>query len=208
MTIQQIYEKYSTPKNLQEHMLRVGALSKIITDNWTGKNINGQAIINACLLHDIAKPITFDITKQAGYGMPKEDIDKLKSVQEIVIQRYGNIEHKATVGMAKDIGMKNDALRLLENLEWEYIPRLLSNNDIESVLPIYCDMRIGPKGILLLNDRFNDLKARKVTYFNANSIKDGNMLEENVKDCVSLNLDSITDAQLNILFPELLKLEI
>lgn len=208
MTVAQLYEKYMTPKNLQEHLLRVAALAKIICDNWTGEPLNNHAVVATCAVHDIAKPITFDVTKQAQYGMPQEDIDKLTVLQKTVIEKFGDNEHKATVGISKDSGLEGDGLRLLENLEWEYIPRLISVKDTESLLPIYCDMRIGPNGILTLNKRFEDLRNRKVTYYHKDSVRDGAALEEYLRPNVKIDLNSITDAQLNSLFPELLNLEI
>lgn len=39
-----IYEKYYIPEQLQLHMLRVAACSKLITDNWEGKEIDKEAI--------------------------------------------------------------------------------------------------------------------------------------------------------------------
>ena len=42
--IMEIYEKYYIPEQLQLHMLRVAACSKLITDNWEGKEIDKEAI--------------------------------------------------------------------------------------------------------------------------------------------------------------------
>lgn len=45
MNISEVYKKYMTPKNLQEHMLRVAALSKIVGDNWTGSTNDRKHIL-------------------------------------------------------------------------------------------------------------------------------------------------------------------
>jgi len=34
MTVKQIYNQYLIPPNLQKHMLRVAALSLVLTENW------------------------------------------------------------------------------------------------------------------------------------------------------------------------------
>ena len=52
MNIIDIYNKYHLPENLQMHMLRVAACSNLIIDNWKGIEIDKDAIIRVCLLHD------------------------------------------------------------------------------------------------------------------------------------------------------------
>lgn len=208
MTVQQVYEKYSTPKNLQEHMLRVAALSKIICDNWTGKNINGSAIIIACLLHDIAKPMKFDITKQSGFGMPQDEILKLEKLQKFIKDKYGDDEHTNTIGMSKDVGIKEDSIQIIENLEWKYTNRLLTENDTESLIAVYCDRRVGPKGVLSLQQRLDDLKVRAMVDYYDDYVKNGEILEMTLQEFVSVKLNSITDENLNPYFPGLLNLQI
>ena len=51
MNILKIYEKYGIPENLQLHMLRVAACSNLIIDNWTGNELDKNAIIRVCLFH-------------------------------------------------------------------------------------------------------------------------------------------------------------
>jgi hypothetical protein len=208
MTVRQVYIEYQTPENLQTHMLRVAALSEIITENWTGINIDKEAIITACAIHDIAKPVAFDIAKQAQYGMPEKEIENLKQLQIRIKAKYGSDEHRATVGIAKDIGGSPEMVRLLDNVEWSYAPKLISENDLNSLIPIYCDMRIGPKGIMSLKDRINDLSKRTEGKDAENNMKYGEAAETEIRKYVSIDLNSVTDEQLNRKFEELQKLEI
>lgn len=46
MNIVEIYNKYYLPKNLQMHMLRVAACSKMIIDNWNGPKIDKEEILD------------------------------------------------------------------------------------------------------------------------------------------------------------------
>jgi hypothetical protein len=208
MTIQQVYEKYSTPKNLQEHMLRVAALAKIITNSWTKNVLDVNSIIKTCTLHDTAKPMTFDISKQAVYGATPEEIKKLKKLQSLLRSKYGQVEHDAVIEMYKDLKMEPNCIRLIKNFEWIYIPRLIDENDLESLICIYCDMRMGPKGILGLQERLDDLKARMGSEQYEEDVKNGKMLEPIITKNVNINLNSITDDNLNSLFLELSNLEI
>jgi hypothetical protein len=159
MQVQIIYSTYQIPQNLQEHMLRVAALAQFITDNWTGNTIDKEDIVIACLFHDIAKPMTFDIAKQEQFGASLQDIQKLTALQN-KLKMYAENEHDVTIKIVTEIGCSSKTIQLINNLEWNYLPRLLAENDIESLIPIYSDMRIGPKGILPLSERIADLKKR------------------------------------------------
>ncbi len=209
MNLRQTYEKYMTPKNLQEHMLRVTAISKIITDNWTGRTVDKLAIIKACAIHDIAKPVAFDISKdlQTVYGMTSEDIANLGKLQRFIKENFGIEEHEASVEMGKEMNIGEKVVNLLENIHWSYTARLLKENDLESLIPIYCDMRVGPHGILKLNDRFDDLRKRRCESYDQ-YLQDGELLEQKIQENIKINLKLITDDQLDSLFGELLNLKI
>lgn len=206
MRISQLYDEYMVPKNLQEHMLRVGALAKIITENWKGEEVDKKAIVQACVFHDIAKPMTFDLAKQAQFGMTPEDIKKLGVLQEHLKSKFGTDEHRATVEICKEIGLGQTSVRLVDNLEWKYIPRLLEQNDFAALIPIYCDMRIGPNGIVTLDKRLNELKMR--TNFGGFDAKNASSLEELIKTKVNIDVDLVTDEQINQLAENLLNSEL
>lgn len=194
MNTVQIYEQYLIPKNLQQHMLRVASLAKIILDHWTGKKLEGEAIIQACAFHDIAKPMNFDLAKQAQFGMSQVEIDNLDTLQKRLKANYGNDEHQATVEICKEIGCSSTAVKIVNDLEWSYIPSLLIKNDLGSLIPIYGDMRIGPKGILTLRERLDDLKFRTgESEHEQNGIQLENLISKNV----SINLNDISDEQIN-----------
>ena len=196
------------PNNLQEHHLRVAALAEIILENWTGSEMDKVSIIQACTLHDIAKPITFDLAKQAQFGMSPEDIDRLEKHQIRLKSQYGEDEHHCTVKICEEIGLSPTAVKLVDNLEWKYIPRILQESDISSLIPIYCDMRIGPKGILPLNTRLEKLKNRTSSDEYEENVRNGNTVEQLIQEKTSINLNSITESQLEARFDQLLSLEI
>lgn len=208
MNVGQVYTAYMTPKNLQEHMLRTASLAEILLEYWIGEEVDKKAIVQTCLFHDIAKPINFSLEKQAQYGMSAGDIKKLENLQNRLKKDFGNEEHHATVMICKEIGLSNIAVKLVDNLEWKYIPRLLKDNDIASLIPIYCDMRISPKGILILEDRLRELKERVSGDDYAENVRNGKLLEEKIKENVNLDLNSITDSQIQVKLAPLLNLAI
>lgn len=199
MNIKNIYCKFQTPQNLQEHMLRVGALARILTDNWTGRKIDKQNIVKAALLHDIAKPLSFDLSKQAQFDISPKDIKSLAKLQNFLKKKFGNDEHTAMSKIVQELGLNQTIARIINNLEWRYIPQLIKNHDIETLIVIYCDMRIGPKGILSLNERIADLKTRSIDENFEEHLKNSETIEQIIKKNVSIKIEDITDRQINTL---------
>ncbi len=117
MKVKDVYKTYQTPKSLQEHMLRVASLASILLDNWTGASLDKDEIVKACTIHDIAKPMTFDLAKQASFGMSENDIEKLRLFQIEIRTKYGEQEHQATIGICKAVGCDANTVRFVDNLE-------------------------------------------------------------------------------------------
>lgn len=208
MKVSQVYKNYQTPQSLQTHMLRVASFAKILLNNWTGATLDKNAIIKACAIHDIAKPMAFDLAKQAKFGMAERDIEKLRLLQIELKTKYGEQEHRATIGICKTVGCDKNTVKFVDNLEWKYIPRLLHEKDIASLIPIYSDMRIGPKGILPLNVRLEELKKRVNGDDYEDNVKNGNATEKEIIKNVSIDVNSILDEQLNQNFENLLDVEL
>ena len=160
MTIKNIYNKYWIPQNLREHMLRVGTLASIITENWTGEDIDRSAIVIAALLHDIAKPINFDLAKQAQFGMTPKEIANPSKHQSLLKKKFGDDEHSAVIRISQSLGCSKTTVRIIDNAEWKTLSMLMEDQDIESLIVIYCDMRIGLHGILSFSERLEELKTR------------------------------------------------
>lgn len=195
----QIYQQFLIPQILQKHMLRVAALASIITDHWQGQTIDKQAIIQTSLFHDIAKPLSFDYSKRNKFSPPPEQFKKLKAFQEIIKQKYGSNEHQATVKIFQTIGCLPRTIKPINNFEWGYAPRLYKKMDIESLIPLYCDMRIGPTGILSFKERFNEIISRRpnktpeITKIKPTIQK----LEKTLQEKTSIDITSIRNQQIN-----------
>lgn len=209
MTVSQIYQKYMTPKNLQEHMLRVTALAKIITDNWTGEDIDSMSVIKACLMHDIAKPVGFNTSpeNQKKYNMSDTDIQNQEKLKKYIKDNFGEDEHKAATEMCKTMNLGEGSVSVVDKMEWSYLPGLMKENDLNTIIAVYCDMRIGPNGILSLQERFDNLKARTGKDHSdlfADALEVENVLQKNS----NIDLNGITDPDLNSLFSDLVNIEI
>ena len=77
------------------------------------------------------------------------------------------------------------------------------------MVSIYSDMRIGPKGVLSFAERIADLKKRADTSDDYDTFfENGKVLEKEIQKNVSLDLNKISDQDLNSYFAELLNMEI
>ena len=160
MKVNQIYKTYNIPPNLQRHMLRVAGLAEILSENWTGETINKTAMVFACLFHDACKLLNFDLSRPELFEEEAENIDYWRWVQTEIAHKRGTNEHKATLQVCKEIMLPTKAIQLIDNLEWCYINGILEYRNMESAITVYSDMRIGPFGIITLEERFNELRSR------------------------------------------------
>ncbi|MEO8581396.1 MAG: HD domain-containing protein [Patescibacteria group bacterium] len=197
MTVNEIYTKYRTPNNLQQHMLRVAALCTVIVSSWKGEPISKEDIVNTLLFHDIAKPVTFDIANQARFVSSPEELVRLEQDIKYLVDNFGSEEHQAALKIFQDIGLNKNCQRLINNLEWHNTDDLMRVNDIESLLTIYCDMRIGPKGVLLIEQRLSELNARNPIEDFEKRLKSAKDLENLIIGKVPIKLDEIKEEQIS-----------
>lgn len=208
MNVKQLYEKYRIPKNLQEHMLRVGVLAQIISENWIGREIDKLNIVVACLFHDAGKIVKFDFSRLELFGEEAKNIDYWKQVQNETIKKYGEDEHTTNYKLCGEMGLKPKILEIIKNLEWDDVQKLLDAQNLDSAIPVYCDMRIGPFGILSIDDRINDLKNR-VGERNYDVLFElAHVLENRLQENVKTDLKSINNSQINERFEDLMEMKV
>jgi 5'-deoxynucleotidase YfbR-like HD superfamily hydrolase len=204
----EIYKKYKTPPNLQKHMLRVAALGKIITSQWTSSSINGRAIVQTLLFHDLGKPISFDPNKQAEFiNDPKEQKEIVENIY-FLRKKYGVYEHQATLKMFKEIGLKEQSLYLINNFDWSNTQRLINSKKIEHLITIYAEMRISPSGIVDLDQRLKELKSRQSIKNFQQRLNLAKQLEKMVAQHTKASLNNINNTDLDKYKKRLLDLKI
>lgn len=197
MKVKEVYKKYKIPLNLQKHMLRVAALSQIFAENWENGKLDSKSITLTCVFHDMANIIKFNFEKPSLFKDEEDKVDYWKKVQKEVIQKYGNNVHLATLTISKEIGLSEKVINFIKNLEWDNTLKILEEKNFESALTIYCDMRIGPHGIMLLKDRIDDLQKRNKSH-DMNSIKKAaNLLEKTIQQFLSIDVNSVNNLQIN-----------
>ncbi len=161
MTIKSVYQKYQIPPNLQEHMLRVTGIAKIIVESWKDNLVDLPTILSACLIHDMGNLLKFDLVNKASFlGEEAKNIDHWRKVKEEMIQKYGPDEHFATATICKELNLNEKSFWIVKNWGFGNFARALASDNWEYKICMYCDHRIGPFGIVSLIDRFAEQRKR------------------------------------------------
>lgn len=154
MKVSKIYHKYKILPNLQVHQFRVTAVARLIAENsLTPVEISN--ITTACLLHDMGNIIKFNFEYNPQYYEPN-GVNYWKKVKEEFILRYGNDEHHATLLIAKEIGVSNRVLDLLNFIGFSRAREIYQSGDINKMICAYSDHRVSPTGILPLEERVKE----------------------------------------------------
>ena len=148
----EIYEKYYLPERLQLHMLRVAACAKLITENWQGKEIDKQAIIRVCLLHDMGNIIKIQ----------ERDLENEKTIElrRKYIEKYGEYEHNMNMAIGKKEGLKEKELVILDGKRSRKNEQTYLSDNYEIKICAYCDQRVAPDGVRGLKERLEEVKSR------------------------------------------------
>jgi hypothetical protein len=155
--ITKIYEKYKIMPTLQEHQLRVAAVAKQICDNLTVP-VNEETVIKACLLHDMGNILKFDLTKFPEFLEP-EGATFWEGVKKEYIHNFGNDEHDASIAIAKELPVSEEVLKNIDSIGFDKAEEN-KKGAIETQACAYSDMRVGPYGIISLEERLDDLRKR------------------------------------------------
>ena len=152
MKILQIYNKYHLPANLQMHMLRVAACSNLIIDNWTGPNIDKQAIIRVCLLHDMGNIVKIpeDFSKD----------EEFIKIRKKYFDKYGTNDHEINLEIGEQEGLSEKELKILDGKRSRKNEETLKSNSYERKICAYCDQRVAPDGVTGIKERLEDAKVR------------------------------------------------
>ncbi len=152
MNIIEIYNKYHLPENLQMHMLRVAACSKLIINNWNGPKIDKEAIIRVCLLHDMG-----NIVK-----IPKEFYDNecFRKIRKMYFDKYGTNDHEINLEVGRQEGLNEKEIEILDGKRSRKNEETLKSNSYERKICAYCDQRVSPSGVVSIKERLEDAKTR------------------------------------------------
>lgn len=152
MNIIDIYNKYHLPENLQMHMLRVAACSNLIIDNWKGIEIDKDAIIRVCLLHDMGNMVKIP----EDFSNDKDFI----TIRKKYFEKYGTNDHEINLEIGKTEGLSDKEITILDGKRSRKNEQTLNSDSYEIKICAYCDQRVAPNGVVDLKARLEDAKVR------------------------------------------------
>lgn len=152
MNIIEIYNKYYLPKNLQMHMLRVAACSKMIIDNWNGPKIDKEAIIRVSLLHDMGNIVKIpeDFSQDKGFIKTRKKY----------FDKYGTNDHEINLEVGRQEGLNEKEIEILDGKRSRKNEETLKSNSYERKICAYSDQRVAPNGVVSIKARLEDAKVR------------------------------------------------
>jgi hypothetical protein len=146
--ITEIYDTYRIFSGLREHQVRVAAVASTIV-NAAYEPLPKEAIIAACLLHDMGNIIKAPLGSLPELLEP-EGISYWQTVKEDFVKTYGLDEHIATVRIAREIGVSNEVIHLIESFGFGKSFLRRDSMTLPEKICGYADMRVGPFGIISL----------------------------------------------------------
>ncbi len=194
--------------NLQEHQLRVAAVAKTITDNFSG-NLDVESIVTACLFHDMGNILKSDLARFPEF-VEEKGIEYWQGVKDEFFQKYGPDEHVATHMIAKEIGLNSGATECLNHIGFSNLSINEIGDSFENKICNYSDMRVGPHGIISFEERLVDGHKR---YSGSKHMvasekyeelaQSGRMIENQIFGQTKIRPEEITDEKIKDLMGEL-----
>jgi len=160
MLITEIYKKYKINKGLQEHMIRVAAVAKMICDN-TDTVLDTKNIVRACLVHDMGNLIKSKMDTHSELFEP-EGVEFWSNIQAEMIEQYGNDVHIATIAMVEDMELDEKSTFYFRAIGGEDTQRVHVEGTLGEKIATYSDMRIGLEGVVSLKERMDDIRRRYI----------------------------------------------
>lgn len=157
-TPREIYAAYKIMSGLQLHQLRVAAVGKLICDNFD-KPINERDVILACLFHDMGNTIKFEPKLMPDVYQP-EGVEYWLGVKAEYIKKYGNNPHNANVAIAKELGLSERVVEMMDAVGFSRLKNVVQSLSVELKVLQYADMRVAPLGIRSMEERITEGRTR------------------------------------------------
>jgi hypothetical protein len=209
-TVQEIYDAYRVMPSLQLHQLRVAGCAQRIIDSLTA-DVRADEVLLACLFHDMANIIKSDLSLFPDLLEP-EGRAHWQMVKDEFIARYGGSEHAAALAIGKEIGLPHAVLDIIGHIGFSKLDEILSTGSLELQIAEYCDLRVGPHGVLSMQARIDEgterYRGRHSTIPRAEEVYEklvasAYALEERVFAEATIAPADITEASVAMLFPAL-----
>ncbi len=165
--ILEIYDHYLLTDALQLHQLRVAAVAELLmraVDEHEAEaagldDEERRAVRAACLLHDMGNIVKFNLDILPELLEP-EGREYWQEIQSQYIDAYGSDEYAATQSIIIEIGVPQRVQSLVSTVRFDQVQENYKSNDLARQITDYADMRVGPHGVISLEERIQEGKAR------------------------------------------------
>lgn len=169
MKIREVYERYTLMLSLQQHMLRVTGVVEVVglalleaklpatTQPFSRQDVDD--VLTAMLLHDMGNMAKFKLEYFPDFVQP-EGLAYWQDVQQKFWSEYGKNAHAATLKILDELAVSERVKELVDAVSFNKAKKNLESTDYAKKLCAYSDMRVGPHGVIPLEERFKDGQQR------------------------------------------------
>jgi hypothetical protein len=160
MTIDEIYRKYRILPGLQDHQLRVSAVAQYLCDQTNVfVKIETDNAVKACAIHDMGNILKFNFELMPERYEP-EGLTYWLSIRDEYQKMYGQDEHTATVAIARELGMSDRVINLIDGISFSNAITVCNSDDFTQKICTYADKRVAPTGVVSLAERLEEGRKR------------------------------------------------
>jgi hypothetical protein len=139
-----------------------------------------------------------------------EGLKYWQGVKDAYIKKYGVDEHLATEIIAKELGLPLETISCLKHTGFSNAIRNKNSNSFENKICNYADMRVGPNGVMSMDDRIQEgrerYKGRIHTIVGDNfeaQVQALKNIEKEIFGKINIRPDQITDDNIKEIIEEL-----
>jgi hypothetical protein len=122
--------------------------------------VDAEVVVTACLLHDMGNILKFTFDSPDEWFEP-EGKDYWRKVQREIAKQYDTWdEHKLSLIIAKELGVKPEVLVCIESIDFGKTLETLARPEIEPKICDYADLRVTPYGVVSLDERLEEGNKR------------------------------------------------
>ena len=118
-----------------------------------------HTVLLECLFHDMGNIVKSDLDYFPDFIQP-EGREYWESVKKDFLEKYGAEQHTVNAAIAREIGLPQSAIEIMNSSGFGKVKTILENGSIELKICQYADMRVGPHGVLSLRDRLSEGRER------------------------------------------------
>lgn len=159
-----IYDVLGLPRGLRLHHARTVALLQLISRSTDGTTAEAAREAELAMsVHDVGNLVKMPESDQLALRMlqeSEESLERWRLATRVARARYGSDDHIATQTMLSELGIRDDLRKLVARKSSKNLPSVISRKIGVELLALYADMRVGPFGVVTIEERHHEASAR------------------------------------------------